>query len=158
MFDLPADIQPTPVSFVKGKVTNLTGKPQASIGKFIDLSNQEVHSTFMTDSTTGEFMVFLPVGKDYSMNISSKGHLFYSEIYQLKNETGKAIPLHAKLSPIEKGAKIELKNVFFETNQYNIKPESTSELNDVVKFIQSNPNVSLEIGGHTYNAGKEIEN
>lgn len=158
MFDLPADIQPTPVSFVKGKVTNLTGKPQASIGKFIDLSNQEVHSTFMTDSTTGEFMVFLPVGKDYSMNISSKGHLFYSEIYQLKNETGKAIPLHAKLSPIEKGAKIELKNVFFETNQYNIKPESTSELNDVVKFMQSNPNVSLEIGGHTDNVGKEIEN
>lgn len=158
MFELPQDIQPTPVSYVKGKVTNLIGKPQASIGKFIDLSSQEVYTSFNTDSSTGEFMVCLPVGRDYSLNITSKGHLFYSEIYKLKNELGKALPLHAKLSPIEKGSKIELKNVFFETNLFNIQPESAAELNEVVKFLQNNPQVSLEIGGHTDNVGKESDN
>jgi outer membrane protein OmpA-like peptidoglycan-associated protein len=46
-----------------------------------------------------------------------------------------------------------LKNVFFESDSYALKKESRIELNKVVKMLQSNPGIRIEIGGHTDNTG-----
>ena len=48
---------------------------------------------------------------------------------------------------------------FFETNKYNLKPESKVGLNKLMAFLKANPGVKIEIGGHTDNTGsRELNN
>jgi outer membrane protein OmpA-like peptidoglycan-associated protein len=51
-----------------------------------------------------------------------------------------------------------LRNLFFETNKFNIKPESEVELIKVVQMLQDNPAVKIQIEGHTDNVGTAADN
>jgi outer membrane protein OmpA-like peptidoglycan-associated protein len=62
------------------------------------------------------------------------------------------------LQPIEANASIILKNIFFDVNQYELKPASQIELDDVVKLLGENPMVSIQINGYTDNVGKAADN
>ena len=51
--------------------------------------------------------------------------------------------------PIREGQVLTLNNVFFDANKSKIKEESFSELNEIAVFLKENPNIWVEIGGHT---------
>ena len=59
---------------------------------------------------------------------------------------------------IENGNKVVLKNIFFDTNKYDIKPESKIELQKLILFLVENPKVVIEISGHTDNVGNDALN
>ena len=59
------------------------------------------------------------------------------------------------LQSIKVGDKIVLKNIFFETNSYQLKDESKVELNKIVGFMKENNTVKIEISGHTDNVGNK---
>jgi outer membrane protein OmpA-like peptidoglycan-associated protein len=44
---------------------------------------------------------------------------------------------------------LEIKNLAFEADSFNLKPSSYLSLNQIFNFLLANPNISLEIGGHT---------
>ena len=124
----------------------------------IDLATKQTISKVQTDET-GNYLITLPVGKDYAFNVNRKGYLFYSDNYSLKNKTAdstyqKNIPLQ----PIEVNAAIVLRNLFFDTRKWDIKPESEVELEKVVQFMQDNPTVKIMIEGHTDNVGTAADN
>lgn len=56
------------------------------------------------------------------------------------------------------GQKIKLDNIFFETDKSTLKPESTEELDKLVKILNDNPNIKIKINGHTDNVGTEKYN
>ncbi len=56
------------------------------------------------------------------------------------------------------GKTIVLENVFFAKDSFNILPLSLVELNKIVEFVQYNPKLHFEIGGHTDNSGSEKYN
>ena len=51
-----------------------------------------------------------------------------------------------------------LKNIFFETKQTELKPESIVELNRVIQLMNDNPKMKILISGHTDNVGKPQDN
>jgi len=53
------------------------------------------------------------------------------------------------LMPLEKGSVLQVDNIFFNANATFLKSESYSQLNKIVAFLRSNPNIKVEIGGHT---------
>ncbi len=56
------------------------------------------------------------------------------------------------------GKSVVLKNVFFETNSFELKSISYTELNQLVGLLRSYPDLRVEIGGHTDDVGKESYN
>lgn len=50
---------------------------------------------------------------------------------------------------ITTGQTIKIENLFFEADSSNIKPESYPVLDEIYDFLKNNPNVIIEIGGHT---------
>ena len=62
------------------------------------------------------------------------------------------------LVPIESGQSITMNNLFFESKQFALKNESFLELNRIVKFMEQNPTVKIEIGGHTDDVGSDENN
>lgn len=52
---------------------------------------------------------------------------------------------------LKKGDVVRLEKVYFEANQYELKPESYSFLQPLYEFLKNNPDVVVEVGGHTNN-------
>ncbi|HXO74786.1 MAG TPA: OmpA family protein, partial [Puia sp.] len=50
------------------------------------------------------------------------------------------------------------KNIFFDPNKYELKPESQTELDQVVQLLKDNPTLHIQINGHTDNSGKTTDN
>lgn len=160
-FELYDAIKANAVSYVKGKVVNSQShQPVGARFEIIDISNGNVVVESSSDNSTGEFVVTLPSGKDYALNASKDGYLFYSDHFSCKNTTDikSEYKLDIALHPIVAGEKVVLKNVFFETNSFDLKTESFAELNKVVSFMKSNSKVTIEISGHTDNVGDDKSN
>ena len=158
-FQLREDIRPLKTLWVKGKVFDkktTAGLPSAV--ELTDLKNGNLISKLQTDED-GNYLVTLPVGKDYAFNVNRKGYLFYSDNFSLaKNNPDSDFIVNIPLQPIEKGAAIVLKNIFFETGKFDLKNESKSELDKLVKLLNENPNLKIQIDGHTDNVGQEKDN
>ena len=94
-----------------------------------------MQATSMTGS--GEFLVCLPINKNYLMNVSKNGYLFASENFSLKGLTDnlKAYEMNVPLTPIKAGEKVVLKNIFFETASFTLKEESKIELQKLKSFL-----------------------
>lgn len=52
---------------------------------------------------------------------------------------------------LKKGDVLQIQNLYFDADKYDIKNECIAPLNDVLSFLQKNPKISVEIGGHTNN-------
>lgn len=159
-FDLYKEARPDLVTYVKGKVYDV--KSRAPLGAhfvLIDLATGKPVIESDANSGNGEFLVTLPVDKDYALNVSQPGYLFYSENFALKELADKTKPfiMDVPMQPIDTGI-IELKNVFFETAKFNLKPESNAELDILVKFLNVNKTIRGELSGHTDNVGDKKSN
>ena len=101
----------------------------------------------------------LPVGKDYGFNVNSKGYLFYSDNFLMANKSPDSTYIkNILLEPIASNASVVLKNIFFEVNKYELNPESQTELDNLVRLLNENPTMEIEISGHTDNVGKPSDN
>jgi outer membrane protein OmpA-like peptidoglycan-associated protein len=145
--------------WVKGKVFDKkTTKGLPSAVELTDLSTQEVLSKIQTDET-GSYLITLPVGKDYAFNVNRKGYLFFSENFSLSQKgSDSTYNIDIPLQPLEANATVILKNIFFDVKEYNLKAESTSELDKVVMLLKENPTLKIQINGHTDNVGKAADN
>lgn len=159
-FILPEGVRPNPVSFVQGEVFDAFSfrKLEARL-ELIDLTTGEVMVEAYSNPGNGQFLLVLPPGKDYALNVSRKGYLFYSANFSLKGvKAGEPVMLEVPLEKLSEGSSVVLNNVFFDTDSYELKPESRTELDKLADLLLANGGVSVEIGGHTDSVGKEADN
>lgn len=158
-FELRSDIRPARTLWVKGKVFDKkTGRGLPSSVELTDLSTIQLLSKVQTDET-GNYLITLPVGKDYAFNVNRKGYLFFSENFPLsRKQPDSTYNIDIPLQPIEANAAVVLKNIFFDVNKYDLKPESQAELDKLVQLMKDNPTLAIQINGHTDNAGKPSDN
>lgn len=160
-FELYDEARPRMVTYSKGKVYNVfTKEPLGAVCELIDVETEELIVSTASDDKDGEFLVCLPVNKDYALHVSKEGYLFYSETFSLTEEGTSADPfvLDVPLQPKEAGRSVVLKNVFFNTAKYDLLPQSQAELNKLVDFLKNDPTMKIELGGHTDNKGDKASN
>ena len=158
-FELRKDLRPLKTLWTKGKVYDKkTGSGLPSTLLLTDVNTQQTVSRLQTDEN-GNYLVTLPVGKNYAFNVHRKGYLFYSENFDMNNVSSDSVyNIDIPLQPIEANAKVVLKNVFFDTKKTDLKPESISELDNVVRLMNENPNMKVQINGYTDNIGTPVDN
>jgi len=160
-FELYPQARPLAVNYMKGKVFDSeTMRKLEARFELINLETGEVVVQSKSDPITGEFLVCLPVDKNYALNISKDGYLFYSENFALAGNHSEMKPYlkDLPLKPIQIGASVVLKNIFFETDKFELKPESKIELGKLLALLKQNPRMKIEISGHTDNVGNEKYN
>ncbi|MCX6291694.1 MAG: OmpA family protein [Bacteroidetes bacterium] len=160
-FDLYPEARPEKITYMKGKVFDATSRqPLMANFELIDLASGKPVVRSTSNSGNGEFLVCVPAGKNYALNVSKDGYLFYSENFELKNPKNakepflKDVPMHA----IKAGESVILKNIFYDTDAFNIKDESKAELGKLILFLNKNLKVKIEISGHTDNVGSKQHN
>lgn len=158
-FELRNDIRPSRTVWIKGKVYDKkTGKGLPSAVELTELTGKEISSKVQTDEN-GNYLITLPIGKDYAFNVNRKGYLFYSANFPMSQKSpDSTYNFDIPLQPIELNASIVLKNIFFDSKMFELKTESTTELDKVVQLLKDNPTLKIEISGHTDNIGKAEDN
>jgi outer membrane protein OmpA-like peptidoglycan-associated protein len=148
------------VTLVKGTV--IDAKTELPLEANIDIVDLETNNTvaqFITNSQTGKYIINLPSGKNYGINVNKETYLFHSENFDLPDTTDyQELIVDIKLNRFETGTTITLKNVFFDYDKSTIRPESETELNNVINIMQKNVKIKVEISGHTDSKGSDEYN
>ncbi len=158
-FELREDIRPYKTLWITGQVFDKkTTQGLPSAVELIDMNTKQIISKVQTDEQ-GNYLITLPIGKDYVFNVNRKGYLFYSDNFFLSQHSIDSVyQKNIPLQPIEINASVVLNNIFFDLNKYDIKPASQAELDKIVQLLNDNPTLKIEISGHTDNVGKPAEN
>ncbi len=155
------EVESVHLTILKGVVLDaFTRKPIRADIVITDNEKNEQIAIFQSNSATGKFLVSLPAGKNYGIAVTAPDYLFYSEHFNLpENSEYQMVEQEVLLTNACLGCSIVLKNIFFDTGKHNLRPESTAELNRLTALLQGiaklKPNTKVEISGHTDNTGSE---
>jgi outer membrane protein OmpA-like peptidoglycan-associated protein len=159
---LPSEVQPEKnVITIKGKVTDEDNNPLDADIRWFDISSNENVGNLKSDPQTGDYIIALPVGKNYGYFAEKNGYYSVSKNVDLLRDPGikehtEDIKLISAASL--QGKPIKLNNIYFDFDRYDLKPESFTELDRVFKFLTDNPEVRIEISAHTDAVGTDEYN
>jgi OmpA-OmpF porin, OOP family len=147
-------------SYVFGNIKDeQTLAPLKAKVELFDLAIDKRIAMVESDSITGEYLMVLTEGSEYALYIEKLGYLFQTSTFSFQmGENSKPISKDFLLTPISKGAITNLNNIFFETDKYDLVDKSKTELKKVIAFLKLNPNLIIQINGHTDNIGTNAYN
>ncbi|MBO7457759.1 MAG: OmpA family protein [Paludibacteraceae bacterium] len=145
-------LRPCPIFRVR--VTNKeTGMVVPANVQIIPAGATEPAYTLATDSVTGSARKQLEEGPQYKLHIAQMGYDTLDVDIAYIGDS-----MNVTLSPIKKGEKFVVKNLFFATNKTRILARSEEALNDLYMYLARNPQVRIKIVGHTDSVGKDEAN
>ena len=152
----PAKPQETAVA-IKGITRDAkTKQPIVATVTYRLLSGAEASGDDLADSVrsvspTGNYKIDVERRGVYAVTASAKGYFSQSDTLATNRID---VARDFDLVPIEAGAKITLKNIYFSASKYNLKPESFPELDRLVTVMQANPTMQIKLEGHTDTVGE----
>ncbi len=148
------------VTILKGRVIDETSAaPLGATISLVDNESKKVLSRFTTDETTGDFELVIPHGGNYGVSTEKEGYLFNSINFNLpKFAEYQEIDTHIIMVRAEVGSKVILKNIFFDVGKADLKKESIAEVEKIQELLLANPNLKVQINGHTDNTGNAASN
>ena len=161
MFDMPVEITVSKKSYyVKGVILDEeTGDPLKANVELIDVNNDSLISRVASDSLWGEYTMVLTEGSEYALYVDRTGYIFESRHFNLpKGSPYEPVIMNFKLKKSRYGAITTLNNIFFDTDKYDLKDKSITELHKIISFLTKYPGIKIEIGGHTDDTGTEAYN
>ncbi|MEK6780265.1 MAG: OmpA family protein [Bacteroidota bacterium] len=142
-------------NYVKGKVRDKkTGQPLNARIELYNVVKNELISFVNSDSVTGEYLMVLTQGSEYGLFVSKKEYVFQSLNFNYESEVNiEPVVVNVLMDRVIVGATSVLKNIFFEFDRYDLQGKSITELEKMVRFLTENPQIKIEISGHTDNDG-----
>ncbi|MFD2787241.1 OmpA family protein [Hymenobacter rubripertinctus] len=160
-FEVPQQVRARETStYTQGRVFDaFTKKPIAADVQLYDLNTNELVQYVGSDAENGEYTVVLNEGRQYAMYAAADKYLMKSLSFDYSDKRAfDPLTLDLYLEPVRAGRSIVLNNLFFDVNQYELKPKSRTELNRLVSFMKQYPEVQVEVSGHTDDVGSDDDN
>lgn len=156
-FELPDALKPQVSSYLRGVVVD--AKTQVPISAEVVLANLKTGKDEMVSSSDpidGAFFTSLPAATSYALQVNKRGYLLHSQSFLLDSTKTLQNPLtlRIELQPITVGSTAVLRNIYFEVNSFELKPESNVELGSLIRLLNENPTLWIEISGHTDSSGQ----
>lgn len=146
-----------PLTVMRGLILDEVGKPMKAKIVVTDNETGEVIGVYNSNPATGKYIVILPPGKNYNFTIEGgDGYLFSSSNINIPNQQEFVVLEDTiALREIKLGEKTVLRNIFFDYNETELRPESRVELERIFRLMDENAQISIEISGHTDNIGSK---
>ncbi len=158
-YPIPVAFRPKKVQVLQGKVRSSKEKtPLLATISLYDVNDSTAVYNALTDFDSGDYVLCLIQGKQWQLSVQAEGHFFHSERVDLRTQELKKQQKDIVLTAIEKGKKITLKNIFFDTDKATLKEVSKIELKNVKQLLLQHPTLRIELSGHTDNQGSEEYN
>ena len=162
MLDLPESMRPNAVATISGRVHNDKGEAVSVTIRWENLETHEEIGESQTDPANGSFYLVLPLKKNYGYYIDDEEYFPISSNIDLRDvkksvKITRDIQLTSYRQMIEQGVAVQVNNLFFPVNEWELLPESESELIRVAQIIKAQK-VKVEISGHTDSSGDPKKN
>jgi len=146
---------PTVTIFIEGFVLDLDEYPlEEATVRIVGRDGLNVRVPVRKD---GSYRVELKRDISYVMMASARGYL--NQNFELKTgpeEKNETYVVDFFLSPLHEPVVIE--NIFYDFDRATLRPESKEALDETIKMLNDNPNVTIELGAHTDRKGTEKYN
>lgn len=146
MFNLP----PIAINIAGNIVDSKTKTPIAdAIVKLLGNDGSAVNTQTGPD---GHFKFMMKPNTDYIVIGTKKGFLngkYKTNTFDVKSS--KEYTATIELTSYEKP--VEVPNIFYDFNKWELKPESTTALDMLIETLNDNPSVIIELGSHTDSRG-----
>ncbi|MDN5200026.1 OmpA family protein [Fulvivirgaceae bacterium BMA10] len=154
---LPKEIKPEPVVMMAGSIIDsYTKKPVDATLVINNLKTKEESANVRTNPRNGEYIAVLPVGRNYEFFVQAKGYLnILDTAHFAKYRQFTEVQKDIELERIEVGKTVVMKNIIFEQGEANLLSSSFPELERLVQFMNINPGIEIELGGHTDRTGSQ---
>lgn len=146
---------PSPYVEVRGTVSDRYGEvvPDATIR----IVNDKGLNIKARADKNGQYSVKVEKDADYAMLGTCRSYLNNSaRFYALNKEADTTYIQDFILTPLHKAIRIE--NILFDFDKWELKPESFPALAELLKILQDNPHIVVEIGAHTDRMGTDEVN
>lgn len=90
--------------------------------------------------------------RNYTINVVKQGYLFKSEKFIAKNDS--LYNVNISLKPLTEGARVNLENIKFASDETTILEKSLPALDQLHDFLEINPDIHIEIQGHVNGESK----
>ncbi|RYZ48971.1 MAG: flagellar motor protein MotB, partial [Sphingobacteriales bacterium] len=111
-----------------------------------------------TDST-GAFRFNLDENSNYELSADRTSYRSANDKVGTSGlESSQVIKKNLYLTPIVINKAIRLENIYYDFDQSNIRPDAAVELDKLVRIMQENPTIWIELGSHTDSRGKDQYN
>lgn len=168
-FPLYKEAQPEAVVIVKGEVKQPDGNNfSGNIDVEIKSAKTGQKLDVVVDTTSGNYATAIKVSKkeDYVVTLKKEGVAFSSQLIEaakVEEAVQKPTAPPVKLEPLEAkevklGEQYTLNNIYFGSNSATLESRSKSVLQAFAEYLKANPNIRIEIHGHTDNVGDRGSN
>lgn len=150
---LQKEIQYSDMNFIlKGKaVICNTTKPINGVSVVLKNTSLGEQKSTMTDAN-GEYIFNVKQQAEYTLYGKKENYFSQIETISTKEFNRNStlfIKLEVCMDEVDCGKSLNLKNIFYDLNKFNINEQAKKELNRLVQFMQDNPNTKVEISSHT---------
>ena len=157
-FKMPAELLPAkPLYALNGTVSDeMTGQALAA---GVIVANVATDSTLLVSASEpeeGRFRLLMDKNDNAYLYIKKKGYLLFRA--DMRELFARGTEAEIALKPLKVGDKVVLQNILFQLNSAALDEKATKELDLAVDFILENPEVKVEIAGHTDSRGSETYN
>ncbi len=132
--------------------------PQVAIA----LRNTKTNTVISLHSdSAGQFTYSLAPNSDYTVVANQKGKFSQTELLSttgLDRNVIMFVTLNLKLCDIDKDKVFELKNILYDFNKADIRPDAALMLDNLVTILQQNPSMFIELSSHTDSRGSDAYN
>jgi len=137
---------------IYGTVTN------ANDNKFLNAAikinnDRDFNKTLQTDENSGEYSIQLFSNANYQLVIVADGYLSKHERLELINPETMMVEMNFILYPIEAGTTVNLDHVRFYQSTADLIETSYDQLDIVAQMMLDNPQIEIQLSGHTDNRG-----
>jgi outer membrane protein OmpA-like peptidoglycan-associated protein len=143
---------------VQGKVFNAENNDPLMANVSILQNNDNEISSITTDPINGEYQFELLPDSDFLIRVAAKGFMNVEESVMLEEYDQKLLLKNYYLEPLDIGKVFKLNNVLFHRATANLIDSSYIELDIVYRTMIDNPEIYIELSGHTDNVGNAKKN
>jgi len=158
---IPPELQHAKVITVAGTVSDSNDQEIKLPAKITltDMNDDTMPIIINSNEKDGKYIALLNSGSLYDVSVTTPGYTFYSTRIDLSGQTNLSrIKKDIKLESLKIGAKIILNNMYFKYKSYRLLKSSKYELKRIIRLLRGNPDMIIEIGGHTDNVGSRRYN
>jgi outer membrane protein OmpA-like peptidoglycan-associated protein len=145
-----------------GRVYNKsTRKPEGDAAISIVNTTQNNIVNKQSNMNDGNFSIPLETASDFTISCKKAGYISNIEKVTTKGlvrNTTLYVKLELDIEETLPGKTISLQNIYYDLGSTKIRPEASSDLEKLVKYLKDNPDFSIEIASHTDSRGSAARN
>ncbi|WP_214070035.1 OmpA family protein [Mucilaginibacter sp. dw_454] len=137
-----------------------TNKPLDSARvSFIDSLTQKVLKEEIV-SADGKYSFSVKTTRPYNIKLEHKG--YFTKVLSIPSSgrmvADTLVNADVCLQPFKVNKPMVIKNILYDFNSANLRDESKTVLNDIIKILKDNPKIKIELAAHTDSIGSDAYN